>query len=129
MVMSQVDDDLNLLAADLRALSPRQRRDVFAALNSFERMSVRALLDETGESAARFAHFSSPIAKCLRGIEGAGEAMGATPVTEPTRRLVVQLATEAEAMDFEVVRAAGSRGAVSLISAIGGWLSGSRAAQ
>ena len=126
--MFEDSDNLTLLAADLRALSPRQRRDVLASLNSFERMSVRALLEETGPDASMFAHFSGPIAACLRRAEVGEEEPGSTPMTQTTRRLAVQLAIEAESVDFEAARTAVTRRSESLFSAVGHWLTRRRTA-
>jgi hypothetical protein len=90
-------DTLAGLADDLRALSPRERRAVLAALSPYERAQVAALIDETAipapaqPAAPDYSRFSPWLARHLTAdAEGAGDRN----LTAATRRLLAEAAAE-----------------------------------
>ena len=93
-----VPDALAELASDLRALKPRERREVLGALSSFERTKIDLLLRQQRPKPSRkpppedFSLFSPWLAKRLALV--AREPAADTSVTAATRRLLLQHARE-----------------------------------
>jgi hypothetical protein len=86
-------DTLAALAEDLRALTDRERRSVLAALSSFERAQVGALLDAAATApvepaAPDYSRFSPWLARHL------GEEAGGGNLTAATRQLLAKAAGE-----------------------------------
>jgi hypothetical protein len=87
-------DTLTGLAGELRALSGRERRDVFKALSPFERAQAEALLVASAvepEAGPDFSHFSPWLARHLLAPEGHESGRSLTPAT---RRVLAEAAVQ-----------------------------------
>jgi hypothetical protein len=109
-------EDLATLAADLGALTGRQRREVLAALQPFERARVEALLEaarapadaETAPREPDYTAYSPWLAKRLLNPDG---------LTAATQRLLATIAAEAVETPAPAIGRAENR---SLLSAFAG---------
>lgn len=121
----RVSDNFSSLAADLRALPPRDRRAILSALSAFERAEVSLLIQheekpgrKQGQEEAEFRQFSPWLAALLqdaaRGSEGG-------KVTLATAALLADIAADrAVRSRFEAPQSRAPR--PSLVAAIAAWL-------
>jgi hypothetical protein len=132
-------DGLTALADDLRALPPRKRKAILAALKPFERARVNALLEERQVPASGAAkpaqaepsdleRFSPWLGALIRQLREGHEPVGSDGnMTPAARRLALKLAQNAPAPKHDAAPAAIPQHRRSLLGAVGSLLTtGSR---